>query len=151
MRGRIAIRTIAVSTLLVGCGNGVDESRLVVETHTGSHVFVVEVADDDAERRTGLMYRESLADNAGMIFDFKEDAPQSMWMKNTLIPLDMAFIDGSGRIVEIAAMTTPRSLTPVRSGAPARAVLEVAGGRLAAIGAKPGDRVEHPIFSTTED
>jgi hypothetical protein len=121
--------------------------EVVIVSANGEHRFKVEVADDDEERRIGLMYRTSLAENAGMIFDFRpENEIQSMWMKNTLIPLDMAFIAADGRIVTIAAETTPRSLQSVRSDAPAVAVLEVNGGRLEALGVKVGDLVRHPIF-----
>ena len=79
MRGAAVFPAIAASALLLACGGGADESRLVIETQNGPQIFTVEVADDDEERRTGLMYRESLADNAGMIFDFGDDAPRSMW------------------------------------------------------------------------
>jgi hypothetical protein len=93
------------------------------------------------------MHRTSLAENSGMLFDFRpRNEIQSMWMKNTLIPLDMAFIGADGRIVKIAEMTTPRSLQSIRSEAPAVAVLEVNGGKLSALGVKPGDLVRHPIF-----
>jgi len=133
---------------LAACGRPApDPTRLVIETASGAHQFTVELADDEQERRTGLMYRESLAPDKGMLFDFEDEAPRSMWMKNTLISLDMAFIDASGRIISIENNTTPRSLSPVASRGPARAVLEVGGGRLAEIGAAPGDRVRHPIFN----
>lgn len=125
--------------------------ELVIVSATGEHRFTVEVADDDEKRRIGLMYRTSLPESAGMIFDFRpENEIQSMWMKNTLIPLDMAFIGADGRIVTIAAETTPRSLQSVRSDAPAVAVLEVNGGRLDALGVRVGDLVRHPIFDNVE-
>ncbi len=120
---------------------------LTIVTATGEHRFEVEIADDDEERRIGLMYRTSLPENAGMLFDFgPETAIRSMWMKNTLIPLDMAFIDQNGRIVRIAAETTPRSLASISSGAPVLAVLEVNGGRFEALGVKEGDLVRHRLF-----
>lgn len=125
-----------------------DAGQLVIVSAQGEHRFTVEIADEDEERRIGLMYRTALADDAGMLFDFRDERKiQSMWMKNTLIPLDMAFIAADGRIINIAAMTTPRSLQSVRSDAPAAAVLEVNGGRLEAIGVKAGDLVRHPIFA----
>ena len=123
------------------------QDELVILTDAGERRFSVELADDDEERRIGLMYRTSLPENAGMLFDFgPESAVRSMWMKNTLIPLDMAFIASDGRIVRIAENTTPRSLASIGSGEPVLAVLEVNGGRLAALGVKPGDRVRHPLF-----
>ena len=121
-------------------------SIVIIEAETGDHRFDVELADDNEERRMGLMYRESLAPDAGMLFDFETTQPVSMWMKNTLIPLDMAFIDENGVIQRIAPMTTPRSLQSVASGAPVMAVLEVNGGTFERLGVKRGDIVRHPIF-----
>jgi len=126
---------------------GAGDSVVVIETDTGAHRFAVEIADDPEERRVGLMHRTTLAADAGMLFDFgDEPAPLSMWMKNTLIPLDMAFIDEEGVIRRIAADTTPRSLESIPSGAPVIAVLEVNGGAFARLGVEEGDRVRHPIF-----
>ncbi len=119
---------------------------VVISSASGEHRFKIELADDNEERRVGLMYREELAAGAGMLFDFGEPQPVSMWMKNTLIPLDMAFIDETGVIQRIAANTTPRSLESIASGAPVTAVLEVNGGVFEQLGVKPGDRVKHPIF-----
>jgi hypothetical protein len=122
--------------------------ELVIESASGAHRFDVEIADDDQERALGLMYRTSLPENGGMLFDFTHDVSEhSMWMKNTLIPLDIAFIAADGTIVRIAAMTTPRSLQSISSGAPVAAVLEVNGGRFEALGVKAGDRVRHPLFA----
>ena len=82
-----------------------------------------------------------------MLFDFThENSIQSMWMKNTLIPLDIVFIAKDGQIINIAAETTPRSLASIRSRAPAAGVLEVRGGRMEELGVKPGDIVHHPLF-----
>lgn len=128
-------------------GRSAPTDKLVVRSASGEHEFTVEIADTDEEREIGLMYRTSMPENAGMLFDFRHDVREhSMWMKNTLIPLDMAFIAADGRIVRIAAMTTPRSLSSISSGAPVAAVLEVNGGRLATLGVKEGDLVRHPVF-----
>ena len=121
---------------------------LTIYTDTDEHKFFIELADDDEERRVGLMYRTELAENAGMLFDFGEPQPISMWMKNTLIPLDMAFIDAQGKITRIAANTTPRSLASVRSGSAVVAVLEVNGGTFDRLGVKAGATVAHPMFET---
>jgi len=120
----------------------------VISSASGEHRFRVELADDNEERRVGLMYREELAAGTGMLFDFGDPQPISMWMKNTLIPLDMAFIDEHGVILRIAANTTPRSLESIASGSPATAVLEVNGGAFERLGVKPGDKVKHPIFKS---
>ncbi len=127
-------------------GAGVD--ILVVTTAEGEHRFRVEVADTPAEQEAGLMYREHMDRDAGMLFDFGEPQPIAMWMKNTLIPLDMAFIKADGEIHRIAAMTTPQSLESISSGAPVVAVLEVNGGVFKELGIKAGDRVRHRIFET---
>jgi hypothetical protein len=123
-------------------------SVLVIESTGGEHRFQVELADTDEKRAQGLMYRTELADNAGMLFDFgPTPRPVSMWMKNTLIPLDMAFIAADGRIVTIVEMTTPQSLASIRSGEDVLAVLEVRGGRFGELGVRPGDRIRHPLFA----
>lgn len=127
----------------------VNDRSLTILSGGQSHPFTVEVVRTDEERAQGLMFRTSLADNAGMLFDFgPEPRPVSMWMKNTLIPLDMAFIAEGGRIARIAAMTTPQSLTSIPSGEDVIAVLEVRGGRFAELGVKSGDVVRHPMFGS---
>ncbi len=123
------------------------ENVLTIVSGDREHRFRVELARSAEERSQGLMFRTELADDAGMLFDFgPTPGPVSMWMKNTLIPLDMAFIAEGGRIARIAAMTTPRSLTSVPSGEDVIAVLEVRGGRLGELGVKEGDVVRHPMF-----
>ena len=119
---------------------------LTIVTASGTHRFSVEVADTPERRAVGLMHRPSLAANAGMLFDFKIDAPVTMWMRNTRIPLDMLFIARDGRIVNIAERTVPFSETSIPSKGPVRAVLELNGGTSARLGIKPGDRVTHPMF-----
>lgn len=129
---------------------GPSENVAVIVADSGKHRFNVEIADEAEEVSLGLMHRTELAENAGMLFyfkDFEEPQPISMWMKNTLIPLDMAFIDADGVIVRIAANTTPRSLEPIPSGEPVMAVLEVNGGTFARLGIERGDRVRHPVFA----
>ena len=108
--------------------------------------FLVEIADDDAERERGLMFRTHLAPDRGMLFDFKTEREVAFWMKNTLIPLDMVYIRANGKIFSIAANAVPGSLVPIPSGGPVRAVLEIAGGRAAQLGLLPGDHVFSRIF-----
>ena len=103
--------------------------------------FAVEIADDPAERATGLMNRPALKPGTGMLFVFDEARPQSFWMKNTLIPLDLIFIRADGTIARIAENTVPLSLDPVPSLEPVVAVLEIPGGRSAELGVKAGDKV----------
>ena len=124
-----------------------DDGSLRIHTGDGKvHVFSVELARTDAEREYGLMNRPSMAADHGMLFDFGKDEPIYMWMKDTLIPLDMIFIDRSGKIVGIAARAVPESTEIIPSPGPIRAVLEVNGGVADRLGLKIGDRVEHPMF-----
>ncbi|HVV93950.1 MAG TPA: DUF192 domain-containing protein [Hyphomicrobiales bacterium] len=117
---------------------------LTVETAGGAYVFHVEIAADEAARTQGLMYRRALAPDAGMLFVFDATAPVSFWMKNTYIPLDMVFIRADGVVHRVEANAEPLSERPIDSGAPVRYVLEIAGGRAAAIGLKRGDKVLIP-------
>ena len=90
----------------------------------------------------GLMYRNRLAPDRGMIFPFDPPRDASFWMRNTLIPLDMIFVRADGSIANIAVNTVPYSEESVRSEGRVAAVLEIAGGRTAELGIKPGDKVE---------
>ena len=119
---------------------------LEIASKSGVHTFTVELADTEAEREKGLMFRKELPEGSGMLFDFHAEAPVSFWMQNTYIPLDMIFIRGDGRILRIAENTEPLSTKLVPSGGPVRAVLEVIGGTARKMGIAPGDRVASPIF-----
>lgn len=110
------------------------------------HEFSVEVANDSDEISFGLMERESLDADKGMLFDFNPPREPSMYMKNTLIPLDMLFISETGTIEMIARNTVPGSLRTISPGVPVRAVLEINGGQALDLGIAPGDTVEHPLF-----
>jgi uncharacterized membrane protein (UPF0127 family) len=120
---------------------------LTVTTSTGEHRFMVEIADDDAERQRGLMEREPLADDRGMLFEFPDVAERGFWMRNTPSPLDIIYVDPHGRIVSIAKNATPYSEAIIPSNGPASGVLELRAGRADEIGAKPGDRITHPFFA----
>jgi hypothetical protein len=121
---------------------------LTIVTDSGRHEFWVEIADEDAERQRGLMFRPPLEDERGMLFTWPGEPPreQSFWMRNTPSSLDIVYIDPSGRIVSIASHTTPNSEAPIPSNGAANGVLELRAGRAEEIGAEPGDRVEHPYF-----
>jgi uncharacterized membrane protein (UPF0127 family) len=123
-----------------------DISTVTIETASGPIRYTVEMADDDASRERGLMFRVSLPPDRGMLFDFFRERPESFWMRNTLIPLDIIFIRADGRIANVAAQAKPGDETPIPSDGPVRAVLEIAGGAAAAHGIRPGDRVRHEIF-----
>ena len=122
------------------------EAKIEIISKTGVHAFAVELANNDDERSRGLMFRKELPEGRGMLFDFKREQPVSMWMKNTLIPLDMLFIARDGRIARIAENTEVRSERVISSGVPVVAVLEVIAGTAKKYGIAPGDRVNHPIF-----
>lgn len=119
---------------------------LSVKSDEATHAFTVEIASTPEEIQQGLMFRESLAPDAGMLFDFGEIRPASMWMKNTLIPLDMLFMDQTGKVVAIARNAVPGSTRSLGAGVPVRAVLEIPGGRARELGIEPGDIVQHQIF-----
>ena len=117
-----------------------------ITTGTGEHTFEIEIAESMEDKSRGLMFRRSLADNAGMLFPYQPAQEITMWMKNTYISLDMVFIRGDGVVHRIAAGTTPFSEEVVASKGDVSAVLEVRAGIAAKIGLKPGDRVRHAYF-----
>ena len=119
---------------------------LVIVGAGGPHHFTVELADTPAEMEQGLMFRQDLAPDAGMLFDFKQPTMATMWMRNTLIPLDMLFVDAHGRIVNIHERAVPQSDDVIAAAAPVRAVIELNGGTAERLGIAPGDRVLYPIF-----
>jgi uncharacterized membrane protein (UPF0127 family) len=124
-------------------------SELTIVSATGPHRFTVEVAETPAQMEQGLMFRRTMAPDAGMLFDYKQPTMATMWMRNTLIPLDMLFVDAQGRIVNIQERAVPQSLDVIAATAPVRAVIELNGGTVARLGIAPGDRVQHPIFGNT--
>ena len=124
---------------------GLDQVMLTVTTTSGTtHRFTVEVARTAAQQAQGLMNRQSLGPDRGMIFPYETPTAASFWMKNTLIPLDMIFIRGDGTVARIEANTAPLSLDPVPAGEPVGAVLELAGGRAAELGITAGAKVKWP-------
>ncbi|MBL8536550.1 MAG: DUF192 domain-containing protein [Hyphomonadaceae bacterium] len=120
---------------------------LSIETANGPVRFSVEIADDEQERARGLMFRQSLADDQGMLFHFQEPEYASFWMRNTVISLDIIFIGVDGRILNIAERTTPFSEDGIPAAGLTRGVLEIRGGRARELGIEAGDRVRHRIFS----
>ncbi len=129
-----------------GRGQSAGQQTIEIASKTGVHVFSVEIADNDAEREKGLMYRKELPEGRGMLFDFHREQDVSFWMQNTYIPLDMLFIRADGSILRIVEDTEPLSTRLIPSGGPVRAVLEVIGGTARKLGIAPGDRVASSIF-----
>lgn len=120
--------------------------RLAIVTASGRHEFQVEVMRTPDQRARGLMHRQHLPADRGMLFDFGRVEPVAMWMQNTYIPLDMFFIAADGRIVRITERAEPLSTRTLPSGEPVLGVLELNGGAAEKIGARAGDRIEHPLF-----
>jgi uncharacterized protein len=121
---------------------------LTIATASGLHVFQVEVMRTPDQRAKGLMFRNYMPADRGMLFDFERIEPVAMWMQNTYIPLDMLFIRADGTIARIAVGTEPLSTRTIPSGEPVLGVLELNAGAAEKIGAKAGDRVEHSLFRT---
>ncbi len=120
---------------------------LVLHTADGTErAFDVELAVSREQQAQGLMYRPSLAADAGMLFIYRPAREVSMWMRNTVIPLDMLFIAEDGEIVKIVERAVPFSLTTISSDRRVRAVLEINGGMVNRLGIRPGDRLVHPAF-----
>jgi len=117
--------------------------KIYIKTKKGAVPFIVEVVKTPDKLASGLMFRESLPENRGMLFDFGKEKVRQMWMKNTLLPLDMIFIKRSGRIVKISENTEPKSLDLISSEDPVRFVLEINGGLCQRLGIKKGDYVRN--------
>lgn len=122
--------------------SGLEVVPLVVRSGSKVHRFRVELARTGAEQARGLMFRDRMGANEGMLFPLDRPRMAAFWMKNTVIPLDIIFIGTDGRILNIAANTVPYSLDSVISEGTAKAVLELNGGRAAQLGIAAGDRVE---------
>lgn len=138
---------VALSLFVAAAGARAEAAlqRLEFVTDSGRHVFKVELADSPDERAKGLMFRRSMPEDQGMLFDFHTETPVMMWMKNTYIPLDMIFVSRKGIVTHVAADTTPLS-EDVISGGEAYAVIELNAGASRKMGLKPGDAVRHPAF-----
>lgn len=110
----------------------------------GQMSFRVELALTGEDRARGLMFREAMPTLSGMLFIYPRAQELAFWMRNTLIPLDLLFVDAQGKVVKIHSDAIPLDETPMRSDAPALAVLEINGGLARRFGLKPGDLLRHP-------
>jgi hypothetical protein len=119
---------------------------ITVDTDHGAQKFQVEIADTDASREKGLMFRKTMEPDHGMLFVFPIDEGVAFWMKNTILPLDMIFIRDDGTISSVAPDTTPFSTEEIASVEMVRAVLELNAGRAAALGIVPGDVIHAQAF-----
>ena len=145
-------RTVLFSTLLVSVGFSADaeatcsESHVAVKGGFGEARFTIELADEPNERAQGLMHRETMARSAGMLFVFEQPQTVAFWMKNTLIPLDMIFVDRTGRIKHIHENAIPHDETPIPGGDGIYSVLEINAGLSKTYGFQVGDALQHPAF-----
>jgi uncharacterized membrane protein (UPF0127 family) len=122
--------------------SGLEVIPLTVNSGGKRHAFRVEVAKSFIEQGKGLMFRTAMGADEGMLFPQSTPRLASFYMRNTVIPLDIIFVGPDGRILNIAANTVPYDETSVKSAGPVKAVLELNGGRAAALGIGPGDKVE---------
>jgi uncharacterized membrane protein (UPF0127 family) len=156
MIGRMLQGALLCLGLLLAAGAAValetfERSSLTVETAGGGRFrFDVELAHTPAQQAQGLMFRETMKPDAGMLFVYDRPQPATFWMKNTLIPLDMIFIGADGRIVNIHERAVPHSLDGIRSAGPVKGILEINGGMSARLGIRPGDRVVHSSLGTAK-
>ncbi|RWN99579.1 DUF192 domain-containing protein [Mesorhizobium sp.] len=128
----------------------VDPQPLVAVTKGGERSFSVEIADTSAEREAGLMFRQDMADDHGMLFVFEEPRDVSFWMKNTPMPLDLIFVGQDGRIRAIK-QGEPQSEAMIAPGEPVRFVLELKAGTAARSGIEDGDLLRHPAIGTAHN
>ena len=128
-------------------GESCRDDRVSLRGSWGEAHFRVEIADDADARARGLMMRESLSRGAGMLFVFEESRPVSFWMENTLIPLDMIFVDESGTVIRVHDEAVPGDRTQIPSGGPVQYVLEINGGLARAMGIAAGSEMRHPSIS----
>jgi uncharacterized membrane protein (UPF0127 family) len=149
-----SIVAIAALTLLVGpsaCRATAEPTVALAGSDGRSVEVIVEIARTSAELRRGLMWRDEMARDHGMLFVFANESERSFWMKNTPLPLDILYIDSSARIVSIAENTTPYSTKSIPSRGPARYVLEVNGGFCREHGIVAGSTVRLPDLSASAD
>lgn len=122
------------------------ETRADLRGDWGSARFTVEVADDASERAVGLMHRETMAASAGMLFVYQRPQRVSFWMRNTLIPLDMIFLDETGTVTRIHENAKPLDETGIPGGDGVQFVLEINGGLAGRLGISVGSELRHPAI-----
>ncbi len=134
------VTSAAVLALLAGSANAQQAQFTTTQLSAGMHLIKAEVAANNPERQQGLMFREKMANNAGMVFVFDNTTTQCMWMKNTLLPLSVAFLDAEGKIINIEDMA-PQSLESHCSKKPAKYALEMNLGWFKQKNIKPGTAI----------
>ena len=143
----LPLRAGAQSVNPTGPQPDLPKEKLVIVTRDGtSHAFNVEMATAPEQQTVGLMFRPGVPADGGMLFDWGVPHDSQMWMRNTIAPLDMVFINADGTIRSIAENTVPESLAVIDSRGPVRATLELAAGTTARLNIRVGDKVLQRIF-----
>ena len=143
------MRSAVLAAMLLGAAPAFaacDPDRVELRGDWGRASFGVEIADDPAERTQGLMHRESLPASRGMLFLYEGPHHASFWMRNTLIPLDMIFVDPAGRVTRVHENAVPLDETPIDGGPGVLAVLEINGGLAGRLGIDEGSELRHPAL-----
>jgi uncharacterized membrane protein (UPF0127 family) len=141
----LAILSTAACVAAQPSSDAYPRTAFEIRSASGRQWFNVVIADTGPRQELGLMFVRSLPSDAGMLFPQKEPQLVSMWMKNTLIPLDMLFIDARGRIACLLEKAKPESLDILSCDKPVKAVLEINGGEAQKRGIRVGDRVTHGL------
>jgi uncharacterized membrane protein (UPF0127 family) len=123
---------------------------LTLVSDTNTVMFQAQIADTPELRERGLMFRQVMPEDSAMLFDFIQPKPVAMWMKNTLVSLDMVFVREDGTIAAIAQNTVPQSLDTISVQEPVRGVIELAAGTVKRLGLKKNDKVFQRIFKTQD-
>ena len=124
------------------------ETPLTIMTEDAEHSITVEVVDDPEETATGLMFRDGIAADRGMIFDFGQPREANMWMRNVPFPIDMVFMDTDGSVLATVSHVQANSERRINPGFAVKGVLELADGQVSEFGIKPGDMIVHDIFDS---
>lgn len=145
---RKSVALAALAIWLAGAAwSGCSEDVVELRGPWGQARLSVEIADTAAERAQGLMFREKLPTSAGMLFLYDHPQRVGFWMKNTLIPLDMIFIDVAGKVTRVHSQAKPHDLASIDGGEDVLAVLEINGGLAARLGISEGTELRHPFFA----
>jgi uncharacterized protein len=149
----LALLLVAIAGMLFSgdSSRGFRKDTLAIEVSGKTHPFRIELAETPAQLERGLMRRTEIASDEGMLFLFPPEHVPHMWMKDTLLPLDMLFADNDGKIIHIAEDAKPGSLEIISPNRYVRAVLEVPAGTARALRIRTGDRLVHPAFTQEKD
>jgi len=144
-----ALALIGAGQAYSGSAESAPLTPLTIATPKGTYTYNIELALSSQQRTRGLMYRKSMSQDYGMLFDFDRPQKVAMWMKNTFIPLDMIFMYADGKIAHIVENTTPHSLSIISSRFAVRFVLELNAGEARRTGMRPGQVMKYSIFQKT--